>query len=220
MPIRRPSASAGHPPPAHSSFRAHRSNDSHHALGNGLTQPPSIAYSAASATPQQKNVQALINRIKNKVRLLHAFCPFLPISLSLSCLSTLVSPWTWSRAIQQPKVPSMPLSSLHMIPSISLPGPSASSSNDSQRSVTSTPIHTPILRSPTRRTASRRRWSDDHRSAPIPVIRSQDPICVHVFQMEPSPRRPSSIRFTCKQTKLNLRTGNRNIYPFIRYMAL
>ncbi|KAI9574812.1 hypothetical protein HD554DRAFT_2201766 [Boletus coccyginus] len=67
MPIRRPSASAGHTPSAHSSSRAHRSNDSHHGLGNGLTQPPSIAYSAASATPQQKNVQALINRIKNKL---------------------------------------------------------------------------------------------------------------------------------------------------------
>ncbi|KAF8559154.1 hypothetical protein OG21DRAFT_1570167 [Imleria badia] len=64
MPIRRPSASAGH---TQSSSRTHRSNDSHHALGNGLSQPPSIAYSAPSATPQQKNVQALINRIKNKL---------------------------------------------------------------------------------------------------------------------------------------------------------
>ncbi|KAG8218508.1 hypothetical protein J3R82DRAFT_4145 [Butyriboletus roseoflavus] len=64
MPIRRPSASAGHP---QASSRAHRSNDSHHGLANGLSQPPSIAYSAASATPQQKNVQALINRIKNKL---------------------------------------------------------------------------------------------------------------------------------------------------------
>lgn len=70
MPIRRASASAGHTTP--SSSRAHRSNDSHHGLGNGLTQPPSVAYSAASATPQQKNVQALINRIKNKVRSLRA----------------------------------------------------------------------------------------------------------------------------------------------------
>ena len=68
MPIRRPSASAGHPIFAQSSSKAHKSNDSHHGLGNGFTQPPSVAYSAASATPQQKNVQALINRIKNKVR--------------------------------------------------------------------------------------------------------------------------------------------------------
>ncbi|KAH0826197.1 hypothetical protein J3R83DRAFT_5632 [Lanmaoa asiatica] len=62
MPIRRPSASAGLP----DSSRAHGSNDSHRGLGNGLTQPPSIAYSAASAT-QQKNVLVLINRIKNKL---------------------------------------------------------------------------------------------------------------------------------------------------------
>ncbi|KAH0828799.1 hypothetical protein J3R83DRAFT_3247 [Lanmaoa asiatica] len=63
MPIRRPPASTGLP----DSSKAHRSNDSHHGLGNGLAQPPSIAYSAASATPQQKNVQALINGIKNKL---------------------------------------------------------------------------------------------------------------------------------------------------------
>ncbi|KAF8450670.1 hypothetical protein L210DRAFT_3520995 [Boletus edulis BED1] len=67
MQIRRSSASVGHTTSTHSSSRAHRSNDSHHGLGIGLTQPPSIAYSAPSATPQQKNVQALINRIKNKL---------------------------------------------------------------------------------------------------------------------------------------------------------
>ncbi|KAH7931340.1 hypothetical protein BV22DRAFT_1124264 [Leucogyrophana mollusca] len=68
MPIRRPSASAGHANPGPSLSRAHRSNDSHHAFtSNGPPQPPSIAYSAASATPQQKVVQALINRIKNKL---------------------------------------------------------------------------------------------------------------------------------------------------------
>ncbi|KAF9238786.1 hypothetical protein BU15DRAFT_88233 [Melanogaster broomeanus] len=68
MPIRRPSASTAHANSHPNSSRAHRSNDSHHGLsGNGLSQPPSIAYSAASATPQQKNVQALINRIKSKL---------------------------------------------------------------------------------------------------------------------------------------------------------
>ncbi|KIJ20411.1 hypothetical protein PAXINDRAFT_166473 [Paxillus involutus ATCC 200175] len=68
MPIRRPSASAGQANPGPKLSGVHRSNDSHHGLsGNGFTQPPSIAYSAASATPQQKNVQALINRIKNKL---------------------------------------------------------------------------------------------------------------------------------------------------------
>ncbi|KAH7916805.1 hypothetical protein BJ138DRAFT_1121610 [Hygrophoropsis aurantiaca] len=68
MPIRRPSASAGHATPGPSISRAHRSNDSHHALAsNGPIPPPSIAYSAASATPQQKIIQALINRIKNKL---------------------------------------------------------------------------------------------------------------------------------------------------------
>ncbi|KAG2042146.1 hypothetical protein BDR03DRAFT_978842 [Suillus americanus] len=71
MPIRRLSVSAEHGNPAQSSNRAHRSNDSHHILtGNGgPIHPPSIAYSGASTTPQQKMVvQALINnRIKNKL---------------------------------------------------------------------------------------------------------------------------------------------------------
>ncbi|EGO02251.1 hypothetical protein SERLA73DRAFT_166724 [Serpula lacrymans var. lacrymans S7.3] len=66
MPIRRPSASAGHANPPTNLPKSHRSNDSHHAFV-GPSQPPSIAYSAASATPQQKIVQALINRIKNKL---------------------------------------------------------------------------------------------------------------------------------------------------------
>ncbi|KAL4081516.1 hypothetical protein V8B97DRAFT_1923406 [Scleroderma yunnanense] len=70
MPPRRPSASTGHANPTSSTFRAHRSNDSHHVLNvNSLPQPPSIAYSSASATPQQKIVQALINRTKNKLPL-------------------------------------------------------------------------------------------------------------------------------------------------------
>jgi len=66
MPIRRMSLSTDHPNPS----RAHRSNDSHHlhTTNGGSTHPPSLAYSGASATPQQKAVvQALINRIKNKV---------------------------------------------------------------------------------------------------------------------------------------------------------
>ncbi|KAI6003613.1 hypothetical protein EDD15DRAFT_2567619 [Pisolithus albus] len=69
MPIRRPSASAGHSNPVPSiSSRVHRSNDSHHMLtATCLPQPPSIAYTAASATPQQRIVQALINRIKDKL---------------------------------------------------------------------------------------------------------------------------------------------------------
>ncbi|KAH7887502.1 hypothetical protein F5I97DRAFT_2056906 [Phlebopus sp. FC_14] len=68
MPTRRPSASAGNPHTAQNSNRAHRSNDSHHLLaGNGIAHPPSMAYSAASPTPHQRIVQALINRIKNKL---------------------------------------------------------------------------------------------------------------------------------------------------------
>src|ERR1700733_13989081 len=70
MPIRRPSASAAHGSSHHTSgaSRSHRSNVSHHNVAvTGPAQPPSIAYSAASATPQQKIVQALINRLKNKV---------------------------------------------------------------------------------------------------------------------------------------------------------
>lgn len=69
MPPRRPSASTSHVNPTQSTFRGHRSNVSRHVLDiNSLPQPPSIAYSAASATPQQKIVQALINRTNNKVR--------------------------------------------------------------------------------------------------------------------------------------------------------
>ncbi|KAG1755407.1 hypothetical protein EDB19DRAFT_1661084 [Suillus lakei] len=71
MPIRRLSVSAEHGNQVQSSNRAHRSNDSHHILtGNGgPIHPPSIAYSGASTTPQQRMVvQALINnRIKNKL---------------------------------------------------------------------------------------------------------------------------------------------------------
>ncbi|KAG0709913.1 hypothetical protein DFH29DRAFT_1012634 [Suillus ampliporus] len=72
MPIRRLSVSAEHANSAQSSSRAHRSNDSHHlhtGNGSGPIHPPSIAYSGASTTPQQKMVvQALINsRIKNKL---------------------------------------------------------------------------------------------------------------------------------------------------------
>ncbi|KAG2156346.1 hypothetical protein DEU56DRAFT_231415 [Suillus clintonianus] len=71
MPIRRLSVSAEHANPPQSLNRTHRSNDSHHILtGNGgPIHPPSIAYSGASTTPQQKVVvQALINnRIKNKL---------------------------------------------------------------------------------------------------------------------------------------------------------
>jgi hypothetical protein len=70
MPIRRPSASAAHGSSHHTSgaSRSHRSNVSHHNVAvTGPAQPPSIAYSAASATPQQKIVQALINRLKNKL---------------------------------------------------------------------------------------------------------------------------------------------------------
>ena len=66
MPIRRPSASAGHVFSTNSVTKVHRSNDSHHVFP-GPSQLASIAYSAAPATPQQKIVQALINRIKNKV---------------------------------------------------------------------------------------------------------------------------------------------------------
>ncbi|KAI6152285.1 hypothetical protein BKA82DRAFT_4387651 [Pisolithus tinctorius] len=68
MPIRRPSASAGHSNPVPSISRVHKSNDSHHTLTVAcLPQLPSIAYTAASATPQQRIVQALINRIKDKL---------------------------------------------------------------------------------------------------------------------------------------------------------
>jgi hypothetical protein len=90
MPIRRMSVSAEHAISSQSSIRAHRSNDSHHLhTTNGApTHPPSIAYSGASTTPQQKMVvQALINRLKNKVG-----SPFLhsrPFITSHSCLKKL-----------------------------------------------------------------------------------------------------------------------------------
>jgi hypothetical protein len=65
MPVRRPSAAGSMP---NSSSRAHRSTDSHHAfVGGGLAQPHSLQSLGAAATPQQKVVQVLVNRLKNKV---------------------------------------------------------------------------------------------------------------------------------------------------------
>jgi hypothetical protein len=71
MPIRRPSASGALTSSANS--RAHRSNDSHHGYpGNAPRQPVAVpatspGIAGATATPQQKVVQVLVNRLKNKV---------------------------------------------------------------------------------------------------------------------------------------------------------
>ncbi|GLB34218.1 putative GTPase-activator protein for Ras-like GTPases [Lyophyllum shimeji] len=66
MPARRPSASTSL---AHnsSSSRAHKSNDSHVLIGMTSTQAHSLLSLGASATPQQKVVQVLVNRLKNKL---------------------------------------------------------------------------------------------------------------------------------------------------------
>ncbi|RDB19915.1 Neurofibromin [Hypsizygus marmoreus] len=70
MPSRRPSASTGpHPTPSSSNApRAHKSNDSHHILmGMSSIQQHSLSSLGASATPQQKIIQVLVNRLKNKL---------------------------------------------------------------------------------------------------------------------------------------------------------
>lgn len=69
MPVRRPSASLGGFITSNNnpvSSRVHKSSESHHLL-SGLTQPHSILHSGGLANPQQKVVQVLINRLKNKV---------------------------------------------------------------------------------------------------------------------------------------------------------
>jgi neurofibromin 1 len=45
----------------------HKANDTHGF--NGSTQPHSILSVGASVTPQQKMIQVLVTRLKNKVRL-------------------------------------------------------------------------------------------------------------------------------------------------------
>ncbi|KAF8076811.1 hypothetical protein FPV67DRAFT_1605221 [Lyophyllum atratum] len=67
MPVRRPSASTGQ---AHnsSSSRAHKTSNSHHVLMSmGSTQPHSLLSLGASATPQQKVVQVLVKRLKDRL---------------------------------------------------------------------------------------------------------------------------------------------------------
>lgn len=69
MPVRRPSASTGLGSATTSSTRVHKSNDSHPTFaGASTTQSHSINSIGATATPQQKIVQVLVNRLKNKVR--------------------------------------------------------------------------------------------------------------------------------------------------------
>lgn len=67
MPIRRPSASVGHSNNA-GSARVHKSTDSHHAfVATSSSQQHSLLSLGASATPQQKIVQVLVNRLKHKL---------------------------------------------------------------------------------------------------------------------------------------------------------
>ncbi|KAL0949203.1 hypothetical protein HGRIS_009281 [Hohenbuehelia grisea] len=69
MPLRRPSASAS----LHANgstagaSRAHKTSDSHHGLAHSSSQPHSLMSLSASATPQQKVVQVLVTRLKNKL---------------------------------------------------------------------------------------------------------------------------------------------------------
>ncbi|TFK43927.1 hypothetical protein BDQ12DRAFT_702865 [Crucibulum laeve] len=70
MPIRRPSASVGPPQTASnaSSTRVHKSSESHYGHGGmAPIQQHSLLSLGASATPQQKIVQVLVNRLKNKL---------------------------------------------------------------------------------------------------------------------------------------------------------
>ncbi|KAG6854445.1 hypothetical protein C0991_006524 [Blastosporella zonata] len=64
-PPRRPSASVG---PSQPSVRVHKSNDSHYILGGMVsTQQHSLLSLGGAGTPQQKVVQVLVNRLKNKL---------------------------------------------------------------------------------------------------------------------------------------------------------
>ncbi|TFK46902.1 hypothetical protein OE88DRAFT_1666689 [Heliocybe sulcata] len=72
MPIRRPSASAGHMPSsinsnAGSSSRVHKSNDSYQAFGGSAGGLYSSTSAAAQGPPQHKVVVSVINRLKNKL---------------------------------------------------------------------------------------------------------------------------------------------------------
>ena len=90
MPPRRASASAGHinsVVPSLSTSRLHRSNDSHPFT----TSPPHsapYASSSVSTSPQQKVVQILVNRLKNKVLSIFSF-----ISISFHLPSAPRSLW-------------------------------------------------------------------------------------------------------------------------------
>lgn len=72
MPLRRGSAATPHPSQSNASSsgtsRTHRSNDSHTAVASQSSQPASLLSLGQSATPQQKVVQTLINRLKQKAR--------------------------------------------------------------------------------------------------------------------------------------------------------
>ena len=78
-------ASAGHGV-ASSSSRVHRSNGSNHSISapSPILPPQNLPYAAANAppSPQQKVVQVLINRLKNKVRSMGHRSP----SVSLGCV--------------------------------------------------------------------------------------------------------------------------------------
>lgn len=92
IPVRRPSAATGPIPNAisSSSSRAHKSNDSHHVFnGTGNSHQHSLLSLGASATPQQRVVQVLVSRLKNRVSgPLNGFVAFRPdIVLQLPCNS-------------------------------------------------------------------------------------------------------------------------------------
>ncbi|KZT29450.1 hypothetical protein NEOLEDRAFT_1128208 [Neolentinus lepideus HHB14362 ss-1] len=72
MPVRRPSASAGHASSSASTntgglSRVHKSNDSHHAFGGSSGGLYSSTSAAAQGPPQHKVVVSVINRLKNKL---------------------------------------------------------------------------------------------------------------------------------------------------------
>jgi hypothetical protein len=140
MPIRRPSASGALTSSANS--RAHRSNDSHHGYPGNVRQPVAVPASTpgiagATATPQQKVVQVLVNRLKNKVIEIPCF-PRLATSFSnhdsVSFRQIQVSLLTRSNRTKLSNRPSRPLSNCPMIHWISSHGASRNSWTAWQRS--------------------------------------------------------------------------------------
>ena len=69
--LRRTSASVGPSvasTPNSSTILVHRTTESHHAFASAMGQQQSLATLGVSVTPQQKIVQVLVNRLKQRVR--------------------------------------------------------------------------------------------------------------------------------------------------------